>query len=139
MREIALAALATTAGTGLATGAHADTITSRSSGSPRRPEEGRQFKVTGRFQYDLYNVDADCPAPANDQNYTTSDTRRVFLGVASRYTDAFRHDIKVAFKPNGGTVTPDDAFREYVNHDFFVIVGQNNAVTPMEDRTQLDW
>ncbi len=140
LRGVALAALATTAGVSAAeaqqTATPAPTLTtSWSGGSPRVSEEDRQFKVTGRIQYDLYNVSADFPGTANDLDYTQTDTRRVFLGVAGRYTDAFRYDIKLAYTPNAGTVTLDDAFLEYVNHDFSVIIGQNNAVSPMEDRT----
>lgn len=145
MRSVALAALAGTAGFGAIESANAQTTTpppapapalnTSWSGSPRWSEEDRQFKITGRIQYDLYNVQADFPGTAQDLDYSQSDTRRVFLGVQGRYTNAFRYDIKVAFTPNAGTVTLDDAFLEYVHNDFSVIVGQNNAVTPMEDRT----
>lgn len=144
LRGAALLALATGAGIGAAQAQTTTTpppvpaptlTTSWSNGSPRVTEEDRQFKITGRIQYDLYNVQADFPGTTNDLDYSQSDTRRVFLGVQGRYTDAFRYDIKVAFTPNAGTVTLDDAFLEYVHKDFSIIVGQNNAVSPMEDRT----
>ena len=145
LRGAALLALATSAtGLGAANAQQASapiavppapTVVTSWSGAPRWTEEDRQFKVTGRIQYDVYNVQTDFPGATQDLDYTQADTRRVFLGVAGRYTDAFRYDIKVAFTPNGGTVSLDDAFLEYVNHDFSVIVGQNNAVSPMEDRT----
>lgn len=134
LRSVALAALATTGGLAMVESAHAQATTSWS-GSPRWSEEDRQFKVTGRIQYDLYNVQADFPGTSQDEDYTRTATRRVFLGVAGRYTNAFRYDIKVAFNPGNQQVTLDDAFLEYVHNDFSVIVGQNNAVSPMEDRT----
>ena len=146
LRSVALAALATT-GVGAISAANAQqtiatpppapapALNTAWAGAPRWSEEDRQFKITGRIQYDLYNVQSDFPGLSQDLDYTGTDTRRVFLGVQGRYTDAFRYDIKVAFTPNDGRVTLDDAFLEYVNHDFSVIIGQNNAVSPMEDRT----
>lgn len=146
LRGVALAALATSAGVVGAQSANAQQApalppppptftTSWSSGAPRFQEEDRQFRVTGRIQYDLYNVQTDFPGTANDLDYTATDTRRVFLGVQGRYTNSWRYDIKVAFTPNGGTVGVDDAFLEYVGKDYSIVIGQNNAVSPMEDRT----
>ena len=84
LRGVALAALATTAGVSAAeaqqTATPAPTLTtSWSGGSPRVSEEDRQFKVTGRIQYDVYNIQADFPGTASDLDYTQTDTRRVFL------------------------------------------------------------
>lgn len=115
--------------------APAPTLNTAWAGAPRWSEEDRQFKITGRIQYDVYHIDADFPGTAQDLNYTQTDTRRVFLGAQGRFTDNFRYDVKVAFTPNGGTVGLDDAYLEYVNHDFSIVLGQNNAVSPMEDRT----
>ena len=153
-RGVALAALATTASVGAIGAANAQqapiavpppappTTTTAWSGSPRWTDEDRQFKITGRIQYDVYNIQSDFPGTTQDLNYTQTDTRRVFLGVAGRFTDAFRYDIKLAFTPNNtalgsgnGTVGFDDAFLEYVHKDFSIVVGQNNIISPMEDRT----
>ena len=135
-KAAALAVLATAAGAGIA---QADVTTSWS-GAPRTNEEDRQFKVNGRFQYDIANVNADFTNGA-DLNFTRSYSRRIFIGVEGRFTQQWRYNVKFDLKPgdgsgstNGGEVGLDDAYLEYAGSNYSIFIGQNNAVSHLEDR-----
>ncbi len=128
----AAAALATAFG---AQAAHAQATTAWS-GAPRTSEEDRQFKVNGRVQYDIYNVQADRNGGA-DESYTGTAFRRVFLGVEGRFTDHWRYNVKLDLSPgDSGTneVRADDMYLEYAGSAYSIFIGQGNAVSPMEDR-----
>ena len=185
----ALAALATTGG--LAVGVNAanaqtaapppppPSVTTRWVGGTETREEDRRFHISGRLQYDVYDINTDFPGTSNDSDYTRSAVRRAFLGVDGRFTDHWRYNFKVAFNPaadaasattsdfcrdnvtgglfplasgascasgftkqtiasaaSGGAddVTLDDAYLEYAGDNFSIILGQNNSISPMEDR-----
>lgn len=134
----ALAALASAAGV---QSAHAQATTAWA-GASRTSEEDRQFKVNGRFQYDVANINADFTnAAAADQNFTRSYARRIFIGVEGRFTQNWRYNVKFDLKPGqgdasgqGNEVALDDAYLEYAGADYSIFLGQNNAVSHMEDR-----
>lgn len=116
-----------------------------SGGSPRSTEEDRIFKINGRVMYDAFNISTDDLAAVN-QNYTRTFVRRAFLGVEGQFTQNWKYNIKFQFAPGAdatsaaagasdGEVGFDDAFIQYVNGDWEVTIGQNNQVSPMEDRT----
>lgn len=120
------------------------TVTTSWSGAPRTREEDREFKVNGRIQYDIFNVSVDDGNPAtNDVDYSGSDARRAFIGVEGRFTQNWRYNIKFDLSPgasnNQDEVRLDDAFLEYAGDDFSFIIGQNNAVAHMEDRTSSNY
>lgn len=119
--------------------------TSWSGGSPRSTEEDRIFKVNGRVMYDVYNISTDDLAAVN-QNYTRSFVRRAFLGVEGQFTSNWKYNIKFQFAPGADATSAaagasdsevgfDDAFIQYVAGDWEFTIGQNNQVSPLEDRT----
>ena len=137
----AIAALATVAGIGAANAQSAPppapTVTTGWSGAPRTSEEDRQFKINGRLHYDVYGVSSDFPGTANDQDYTRSAIRRAFIGVEGRFTQNWRYNVKFDITPGRNSTTEvrlDDAYLEYAADDFSIFIGQNNQVSPMEDR-----
>jgi phosphate-selective porin OprO/OprP len=117
------------------------TVTTRWNGSPETREEDRRFHVNGRFQYDIASTDADFCAAAPVLPTTTCESgirsyaRRAFLGVDGRLTDNWRYNVKFDFNLSGSpSVRADDLYLEYAGQDWSFIVGNNNAVSPMEDR-----
>ncbi|MBS0384915.1 MAG: hypothetical protein JSS00_06155 [Proteobacteria bacterium] len=139
----ALSALGMAAGAGAA---HADPTTVWNGATETR-EEDRRFHVNGRFQYDVASTDADfCSATGFNSGTTTltatpcesgirSYARRAFLGVDGRLTTNWRYNVKFDFNMSGSpSVRADDLYLEYAGDDFSFIVGNNNAVSPMEDR-----
>jgi phosphate-selective porin OprO/OprP len=61
--------------------------------------------------------------------------RRAFLGVDGRLTTNWRYNVKFDFNMSGSpSVRADDLYLEYAGQDWSFIVGNNNAVSPMEDR-----
>ena len=135
----ALSALGMAAGAGTA---HADPTTVWNGATETR-EEDRRFHVNGRFQYDIASTDADfCTATGtNGANPYICDSgirsyaRRAFLGVDGRLTTNWRYNVKFDFNMSGSpSVRADDLYLEYAGDDFSFIVGNNNAISPMEDR-----
>jgi phosphate-selective porin OprO/OprP len=59
--------------------------------------------------------------------------RRAFLGVDGRFSDHWRYNAKFDFSI-GGSVNVDDFYLEYAGDSYSWIIGNNNAVSPMEDR-----
>lgn len=114
------------------------TVTTRWNGSPETREEDRRFHVNGRFQYDIANTDADCANAACtgvNESGIRSYARRAFLGVDGRLTDHWRYNVKLDFNLSGSpSVRADDFYLEYAGQDWSFIAGNNNAVSPMEDR-----
>jgi phosphate-selective porin OprO/OprP len=119
--------------------AHADPTTVWNGATETR-EEDRRFHVNGRFQYDVADTDADCANAACtgvNESGVRSYARRAFLGVDGRLTTNWRYNVKFDFNlaNNGGaSVRADDLYLEYAGQDWSFIVGNNNAVSPMEDR-----
>lgn len=119
--------------------AHADPTTVWNGATETR-EEDRRFHVNGRFQYDMAYTDADCANAACtgvNNSGVRSYARRAFLGVDGRLTTNWRYNVKLDFNlaNNGGaSVRADDLYLEYAGQDWSLIVGNNNAVSPMEDR-----
>jgi phosphate-selective porin OprO/OprP len=114
------------------------------SGAPRTREEDREFKINGRMQYDVFNIQVDDGNPAtNDIDYQGSFMRRAFIGVEGRFTQNWRYNVKFDLAPSASSssdeVRLDDAFLEYAGQDFSLVVGQNNAVSHMEDRTSSNY
>ncbi|MBI3440149.1 MAG: hypothetical protein HY054_16115, partial [Proteobacteria bacterium] len=118
------------------------TVTTRWNGSPETREEDRRFHVNGRFMYDIASTDADFCAAAPALPTTTCESgirsyaRRAFLGVDGRLTDNWRYNVKfdIGFGSGNASVKADDLYLEYAGQDYSFIVGNNNAVSPMEDR-----
>jgi phosphate-selective porin OprO/OprP len=122
-------------------------VTTAWNGASETREEDRRFHVNGRFQYDIASTDADfCSATGFNSGTTTltatpcqsgirSYARRAFLGVDGRLTTNWRYNVKFDFNLSGSpSVRADDLYLEYAGQDFSFIVGNNNAVSPMEDR-----
>jgi phosphate-selective porin OprO/OprP len=99
----------------------------------------RRFHVSGRVQYDVASTDADfCNSTGTGASYVCesgirSYVRRGFLGVDGRLTDHWRYNAKFDFSI-GGSVNVDDFYLEYAGTDYSLIIGNNNAISPMEDR-----
>jgi phosphate-selective porin OprO/OprP len=72
--------------------------TSWSNGAPKTSEDDRSFKISGRVQYDIFNIDTD-GASAADQSYSRSYVRRAYLGVEGQFTDEWRYKASLAFQP----------------------------------------
>lgn len=145
-RTAALAALASVAGVAFAVDAAAQATTSWS-GAPRTNEEDRQFKINGRIQYDYFDISQDFANPAStDVDYAGTFARRAFLGVEGRFTQRWRYNVKFDLSPGqsdtsgqGNEVRMDDAYLEYAGDDYSIFLGQNNAVSHMEDRTSSNY
>lgn len=136
-----LSAIAGAVSFGAAAGvAHADPTTVWNGGAETR-EEDRRFHVNGRIQYDLAYTDADCAnadCTAPNESGVRSYARRAFLGVDGRLTSNWRYNVKLDFAltpaGNGASVRADDLYLEYAGQDYSFIIGNNNVVSPMEDR-----
>ncbi|MDX2276804.1 MAG: porin [Hyphomonadaceae bacterium] len=145
--------------------APAPTVTTRWSGSPETREEDRRFRVNGRIQYDVYDIQSD-GASSTDEDYSGSFARRTFIGVEGRFTEQWRYNVKFDINSgrsaspsatttcvdDGDPITPpvctttlsgtaedevrlDDAYLEYAGENFSIFLGQNNAIAHLEDRT----
>lgn len=146
--KVALAALAGAAGTAAGAGiasaqtAPAPSVTTQWRGAPQTNEEDRQFKVNGRVQYDVFNVNQDFDTGA-DNEYAGSFARRVFIGVEGRFTQNWRYNVKFDLSPSASNnldeVRLDDAYLEYAADDYSIVIGQNNAVSHIEDRTSSNY
>src|SRR6185295_18209950 len=101
--------------------------------------------VNGRFQYDFAYTDADCANAACtgvNESGIRSYARRAFLGVDGLLTTNWRYNVKLDFNlasisasgTASASVRADDLYLEYAGDDFSFIVGNNNAISPMEDR-----
>ncbi len=125
-----------------ATDAHAQAATSWS-GAPRTREEDREFKINGRMQYDIFSVAVDDGNPATDDvDYSGSFMRRAFIGVEGRFTQNWRYNVKFDLAPSdsgSSEVKLDDAYLEYAGDDYSFVVGQNNAISHLEDRTSSNY
>jgi phosphate-selective porin OprO/OprP len=129
--------------------AHADVTTTWNGASETR-EEDRRFHVNGRFQYDVADTSADfCSATgytaASSATVAQAATpcldgvrsyaRRAFIGVDGRLTQNWRYNVKLDINMSGSpSVRADDLYLEYAGQDWSIIIGNNNAVSPMEDR-----
>jgi phosphate-selective porin OprO/OprP len=145
-----LSAVASAVGfAGTAGVAHADPTTTWN-GAPETREEDRRFHVNGRFMYDVADTNADfCSATGYNAassgavaqaatpclDGVRSYARRAFLGVDGRLTQNWRYNVKfdISFG-SSATVKADDFYLEYAGQDWSLIIGNNNAVSPMEDR-----
>ncbi|MBC7767930.1 MAG: hypothetical protein H7124_04025 [Phycisphaerales bacterium] len=134
--KVALAALATAAGASAAQAQTPPAPTHSTSwtgtvGEDRMGEA--RFKMRGRFQYDVYSQDWDIGA----EDQTRSYVRRAFLGVQGRLTEHWRYKVDFVLAPGddaAGQVGVDDAFLEYVNDDWSIVIGEANITSPLEDR-----
>lgn len=142
MRKLSLIGAAAFAA--LATGfgvqeANAQATTSWS-GAPQTQEGEQRFKVRGRVHYDIYSVDTSWDNPAStEDSYTRTATRRAHLGVEGRFTTRWRYRAEWVLNPStddsSGEVGVDDFYLEYAGDSFSLFIGEQNAVSPMEDRT----
>jgi phosphate-selective porin OprO/OprP len=143
LSKAALAALAAAGGAALVSGAaHAQTSTptiQAMNGAPEIRDGQQRFKMRGRFQYDVISNDWDNDVEEGTRSYV----RRAFLGAQGRLTDRWRYKIDFVLNPgasgaSGGSnedeVAVDDAFLEYAGDFFSFVVGENNVVSPLEDR-----
>lgn len=140
--KTALAALVAAGGVALSTtSANAQTTTSWTGtvGEDRDAASGGRFKMRGRFQYDIISNDWD----NNVENGTRSYVRRAFLGVQGRFAERWRYKVDFVLAPgasgassgsNEDEVAVDDAFLEYAGDFFSFVIGENNVVSPLEDR-----
>ena len=115
----------------------APTVTTRWNGSPETREEDRRFHVNGRFQYDVAYTDADYANQTGGLFVpgVRSYARRAFIGVDGRLTEQWRYNVKLDINMSGSpSVRADDLYLEYAGADYSFIVGNNNAISPMEDR-----
>lgn len=137
--KVAVAALATAAG---ANAAHAQSApaapapshTTSWTGTVGEDRFGEsRFKMRGRLQYDIYSQDWDIGAEDQNRSYI----RRAFLGVQGRLTEHWRYKVDFILSPGddaAGQVGVDDAFLEYVQDDWSIVIGEHNITSPLEDR-----
>src|SRR5689334_22998342 len=145
----ALSAFGVAAGAGAASAQQSPppppTVSTVWNGATETREEDRRFHVNGRFQYDFAYTDADCANAACtgvNESGVRSYARRAFLGVDGRLTTNWRYNVKLDFNlasisasgTASASVRADDLYLEYAGDDFSFIVGNNNAISPMEDR-----
>jgi phosphate-selective porin OprO/OprP len=131
----ALAALATAASVGAAQAqSSAPTHTTSWTGTVGEDRFGdARFKMRGRFQWDVQSNDWDILAEDGTRSYV----RRAFLGVQGRLTEQWRYKIDFILSPgddSAGQVGVDDAFLEWVNDDWSLVIGEHNITSPLEDR-----
>ncbi|MEZ6022944.1 MAG: porin [Hyphomonadaceae bacterium] len=131
---LAAAPLATTAGVGFASAAHAQSAPSHSTSWTGAVGEDRygdaRFKMRGRFQYDIYSQDWDVGAEDRTRSYV----RRAFLGVQGRFSENWRYKVDFVLTPSSSSIAVDDAFLEYVADNWSVVIGEHNITSPLEDR-----
>lgn len=132
----ALAAMATAFGVAASAGvANAQHTTSWTGtvGEDRDAESGGRFKMRGRFQFDVSAPEWDTLAESGMR----SNVRRAFLGVQGRLSEQWRYKIDFILAPGddaAGQVGVDDAFLEYVNDSWSIVIGEHNITSPLEDR-----
>lgn len=138
LSKVALAALATVAG---ASAAHAQTApapthTTSWTGTVGEDRFGdARFKVRGRFQWDIASNDLDFGGLGGaDEDGTRSYTRRAFLGVQGRLSEAWRYKVDFVLAPSSTSIQVDDAFLEYVSDNWSIVIGEHNITSPLEDR-----
>jgi phosphate-selective porin OprO/OprP len=132
----ALAALASATGVAASTTEASAQATTRWNGSPETREEDRRFHVNGRFMYDVAYTDADCAntgCTGVNESGVRSYVRRAFLGVDGRLTEHWRYNAKFDFSI-GGSTNVDDFYLEYAAEPYSFVIGNHNAISPMEDR-----
>ncbi|MGD9968334.1 MAG: OprO/OprP family phosphate-selective porin [Hyphomonadaceae bacterium] len=142
LSKVAIAAWAAAGGvavmSGTANAQNAPTIQPMS-GAPEIRDGEQRFKVRGRFQYDVTSSEWD----VLDEDGNRSFVRRAFLGAQGRLTDRWRYKVDFVLNPGasegdasgGQDVAVDDAYLEYAGDFFFVVIGENNVTSPLEDRT----
>jgi phosphate-selective porin OprO/OprP len=134
LARVALAALATAVGAGAAPAQSAPSHTTSWTGTVGEDRYGdARFKMRGRFQYDLLSADWDLGAEDGSRSYV----RRAFLGVQGRFSEQWRYKIDFILNPGddaAGQVGVDDAFLEWVNDDWSIVIGEHNITSPLEDR-----
>lgn len=129
----ALAAMATAFGVAASSGAaHAQHTTSWTGtvGEDRDAESGGRFKMRGRFQWDVHSPEWDNLAEGGTRSYV----RRAFLGVQGRLSEQWRYKIDFILTPSATSIGVDDAFLEYVNDSWSIVIGEHNITSPLEDR-----
>jgi phosphate-selective porin OprO and OprP len=141
LSKVALAALATAAGTAGFTGAaSAQEVTQSWTGTVAEDRSGQaRFKMRGRFQYDIQTNDWDTLSENGSRSYV----RRAFIGVQGRLTDHWRYKVDFVLNPgasgassgsNEDEVAVDDAYLEYAGDFYSLVIGENNITSPLEDR-----
>lgn len=134
LSKVALAALATVAGTAAAHAQSAPTHSTSWTGTVGEDRYGdARFKMRGRFQYDVMSPDWDAGAEDGARSYV----RRAFLGVQGRFTENWRYKVDFILNPGddaAGQVGVDDAFLEYVSGNWSFVIGEHNITSPLEDR-----
>lgn len=133
LSKAVLAALATaaTAGAAHAQTAAAPSHTTSWTGTVGEDRFGdARFKMRGRFQYDITSVEWD----NGQDDATRSYARRAFLGVQGRLTEHWRYKVDFVLTPSASDIAVDDAFLEYVNDDWSIVIGESNVTSPLEDR-----
>ena len=129
----ALAALATAFGLAASAGvANAQHTTSWTGtvGEDRDAESGGRFKMRGRFQWDVQSPEWDNLAEGGTRSYV----RRAFLGVQGRLSEQWRYKVDFILTPSATSIGVDDAFLEYVNPNWSIVIGEHNITSPLEDR-----
>jgi phosphate-selective porin OprO and OprP len=164
IKAAALAALATAAGIGAAQAQTPPATTTNWNGAPETREGQQRFKVRGRFQYDVISSDWDNNTEQGTRSYARraflgaqgrlTDNWRYKIDFvlnpgASEATTATTtiadcDSVTAGAQPCVATVTTtgggddvavDDAFFEYAGDFFSFVIGENNVVSPLEDRT----
>jgi len=129
-QTLATAALAAlTSAVGLTAGAGV-------AGAQQWTDGDKRFHVSGRVQYDVADTNADFCNQAGTavcDSGVRSYMRRAFLGVDGRFSEHWRYNAKFDFSI-GGSVNIDDFYLEYAGQDYSFIIGNNNAISPLEDR-----
>jgi phosphate-selective porin OprO/OprP len=136
LTSAAVVALATAAGATAAQAQSAPAPTHSTSWTGTVGEDrfgDQRFRMRGRFQYDVYSQDWDVGAEDQNRSYI----RRAFLGVQGRFSEQWRYKVDFALAPgddSSNQVAVDDAFIEWVNDDWSLVIGEHNITSPLEDR-----
>jgi phosphate-selective porin OprO/OprP len=137
------ALMAAIAAVGVAAPAHAELKTSFK-GAPEFSDGDFKFKVRGRMMLDVFNVNRDLEDPdgpagtlnagQNDQSYRRSGMRRMRLGVEGQFTKQFKYKVEAELGSNNAN-TFKSAYVEYVGKKYSLVMGQDKAVAPLEEKT----
>jgi phosphate-selective porin OprO and OprP len=100
-----------------------------------------EFKVRGRVQVDLVNVQSDydqknasvAGLAAINEDFTRTASRRVRLGVDGRMNNKFRY--RVEMESNRGAITWTDVILEYIGSDYSVVLGNQKGIASLDEVT----
>jgi phosphate-selective porin OprO/OprP len=103
--------------------------------SVRRAFLGVEGRFTEQWRYNVKFAFVPGASAASTTNICQNIATNVIRSTSSACDSVTERSITVATGGGADDVTLDDAYLEYAGDSYSIFIGQNNAITPMEDRT----